>query len=172
MQILVKKMEKLGLLKFVLIFYAVIMIALALALPVTMMVIDITMLANPTVLGFVVIEFLFFGLLGYFMFIRPYAIYRKLPEVLVETDGEFLYVHSIKEAKIPLAELQYAEVDVNVPYLFQPGFFREILIHIFSYNYGDVFLEVPNYGKFKMPFVANAEEVAGTLAFFVSNNNQ
>ena len=172
MKVLVNKMDKLGLLRFVLIFYAVIMIALALALPVTIMVIDITLITNPTVLGLSIIDILFFGLLGYFTFIRPYIMYHKLPKVLVETDGEFLYVHSIKEAKIPLAELQYAEVDVNVPYLFQPGFFREILIHIFSYNYGDVFLEVPNYGKFKMPFVANAEEVAGTLAFFVSNNNQ
>ena len=40
MKVLVEKMNKLGLLKFVLIFYAVIMIALALALPVTVMVID------------------------------------------------------------------------------------------------------------------------------------
>ncbi len=170
MKILVEKMDKLGLLKFVLIFYAIIMMALALALPVTMIVLDPALMANPTVLGFSIIELLFFGLLGYFTFIRPYKTYCNLPKVLAETDGEFLYIHGKKEAKIPLAELVDAEVDVHVPYLFQPGFFREIIIHIFSSNYGDVFLEVPGYGRYKMPFVANAEDVAEALADFVSGN--
>ena len=170
MKILVKKMEKLGLLRFVLTFYAIIMIALALALPVTVIVLDFTLMANPTVLGLSVIDILFFGLLGYFTFIRPYKIYQNLPDVLAETDGRFLYIHGKKEAKIPLAGLKYAEVDVHVPRLFQPGFFREFIIHIFSSNYGDIILEVPNYGKFKMPFVANAEDVANKLAYFVSGN--
>ena len=31
-------------------------------------------------------------------------------------------------------------------------------------------LEIENFGKFKMPFVANAEEVANGLTFFVSND--
>ena len=168
MKVLVRKMEKMGLLRFVLIFYSILMIALALALPVTIMVIDITLMTNPTVLGLSIIDILFFGLLGYFTFIRPYATYRKLPQVLAETDGEFLYIHGKKEAKIPLTELSDAEVDVHVPYLFQPGFLREVIIYIFSSNYGDVFLKVPGYGRFKMPFVANAEEVAGELAYFVS----
>ena len=168
MKVLVKKMEKLGLLAFVLIFYAIIMIALALVIPVNVILIDVTLMANPTVLGLVVIGILFFGLLGYFTFIRPYFVYRKLPQVLAETDGVFLYIHGKKEAKIPLAELKAAEVDVHVPYLFQPGFLREFIIHIFSSNYGDVFLEVPNYGKFKMPFVANAEEVANKLMNFIN----
>ena len=170
MKVLVKKMEKLGLLRLVLIFYAIIMIALALVIPVSMMAIDITLMTNPTVLALSIIDILFFGLLGYFTFIRPYIMYHKLPKVLAETDDEFLYIHGKKEAKIPLKELKYAEVDVHVPYLFQPGFLREFIIHIFSSNYGDVFLEVPNYGKFKMPFVANAEDVAGDLALFVSRD--
>ena len=172
MKVLVKKMEKLGLLRFVLIFYGVIMTALALVIPVTMMVIDITLMTNPTVLALSIIDVSFFGLIGYFTFIRPFFVYRKLPQVLVETDFEFVYIHGKKEAKIPLSELRDAEVDVNVPYLFQPGFFREFLIHVFSYNYGDVILEVPNYGKFKMPFVANAEAVANDLAIFVSSTDK
>ena len=71
MKILIAKMEKLGLLRFVLIFYAIIMIALALVLPVTIMILDITLMTNPTVLGLSVIDILFFGLIGYFTFIRP-----------------------------------------------------------------------------------------------------
>ena len=167
MKVLVEKMDKLGLLRFVLIFYAVIMIALALALPVTIMVIDITLMTNPTVLGLSIIDILFFGLLGYFTFIRPYIMYHKLPKVLVETDDEFLYIHGKKEAKIPLKEIDYAEVDAHVPYLFQPGFLREFIIHIFSSNYGTVILEIENFGKFKMPFVANAEDVANELISFI-----
>lgn len=148
------------------------MTALALVIPVTMMVIDISLMTNPTVLALSIIDVSFFGLIGYFTFIRPFFVYRKLPQVLVETDFEFVYIHGKKEAKIPLSELRDAEVDVNVPYLFQPGFFREFLIHVFSYNYGDVILEVPNYGKFKMPFIANAEAVANDLAIFVSSTNK
>ena len=170
MKTLVKKMDKLGLLKFVLIYYAVIYIALALVMPVTIVILDPTLFLNPTILCIVIGIALFFGLIGYFTFIRPYFVYKKLPNVLAETDGEFVYFHGKKEAKIPLKELKYAEVDVHVPYLFQPGFLREFIIHIFSSNYGDVFLEVPNYGKFKMPFVANAEDVAGDLALFVSRD--
>ena len=170
MKVLVRKMEKMGLLRFVLVFYSIIMIALALVIPVSMMAIDITLMTNPTVLGLSIIDILFFGGLGYFTFIRPYKTYHKLPKVLAEADDKFLYIHGRKEAKIPLAELNEAEVDVHVPRLFQPGFLREVIIHIFSSNYGDVFLEVPGYGRYKMPFVANAEDVANELACFVSGN--
>ena len=167
MKTLVTKMDKLGLLRVVLIYYAVIMIALALALPVTIMVIDITLMTNPTVLGLSIIDILFFGLLGYFTFIRPYIMYHKLPKILAETDEEFLYIHGKKEVKIPLKEIDYAEVDAHVPYIFQPGFLREFIIHIFSSNYGTVVLEIENFGKFKMPFVANAEDVANELIGFI-----
>ena len=74
MQTLVRKMDKLGLLRFVLIYYAVIYIVLALVLPVTIAVLDVTLFANPTILGMVIIAALFFGTIGYFSFIRPYFI--------------------------------------------------------------------------------------------------
>ena len=115
MKTLVTKMNKLGLLKFVLITYAVIMIALALAAPITILVLDVTLFANPTVIGICVIAALFFGGLGYLTFIRPYVIYRKLPDVLAETDGEFLYIHGKKEAKIPLSDISNVTVYTNLP---------------------------------------------------------
>jgi hypothetical protein len=167
MKVLVRKMDKLGLLRFVLIYYAVITIALALVLPITVIILDVTLLTNPTILGMVIIAMLFFGLIGYFTFIRPYILYHKLPQVLAETDGNFLYIHDIKEGKIPLSALSNASIDVDVPRLFHPGFLREFIIHIFSSNYGDIILEVPNYGKFKMRFVANAEDVANDLSNFI-----
>ena len=70
MKTLVKKMDKLGLLKVVLSYYAVIYIALALALPITVALLDVTLFANPTVLGACLISMSFFGLIGYFTFIR------------------------------------------------------------------------------------------------------
>ena len=168
MKVLVSKMENLGFLKVVLIFYTVIMIALALALPITIIAIDATLITNPTIIGLSVIALLFFGLTGYFTFVRPYVDYHKLPQVLAETDGEFLYIHGKKEGKIPLSSLSDVSVDVDVPYLFQPGFVREFIIHIFSYNYGDIILDVPDYGEFKMPFIASAEDVACELASFIN----
>ena len=162
MTVLVRKMDKLGLLRFVMIFYSSLLGLLALAMPITIICLDVTLLANPVLLGITLISMLFFGSIGYLTFV-----YKKLPEALAETDGEFLYIHGKKEGKIPLSSLAGAYSYVDVPYMFQPGFFREFLIHIFSYNYGDVILEVPEYGTFKMRFVANAEEVGISFANFI-----
>ena len=171
MNTLVKKMEKLGLLKFVLIYYAVIYIALALVLPVTVIILDASLLLNPTILGMVIIAVLFFGLIGYFTFIRPYFIYRKLPTILAETDGKYVYFHGKKEAKISLNDLSYCYMDVHVPHVFQHGFIREIIIHKFSFNYGSIVLNVPSYGTIKLQFVANAEEVGRELISYINENS-
>ena len=118
-------------------------------------------------IGVVVVGMLFFGLVGFFMFIRPYLLYRKLPAVQAEADSEFLYIHTKKEAKIPLSELSEATVRVDLPYLLQKEFLREFIIHLFSEEYGDVILEIPGYGVYRMRFVANAELSANELARFI-----
>jgi hypothetical protein len=169
MKTLVTKMSKLGLLKVEIIFYAVLMIALALVLPISIIVLDVTLFADPVVLGIVLIYVLFWGLMAYILCIRRYVLYRKLPQVLVEADGEFLYIHAKKEGKIPLSSLSDVIVDVDVPYLFQPGFLREIIVHAFSYKYGTIILDIPDYGTYKMPFVANAQEVAEELVSFIDD---
>ena len=171
MKTLAAKMEKMGLLKFVLIYYAIVYIALALVLPVTILVLDPSLFLNPTILAIVLGVFLFFGLIGYFTFIRPYFIYRKLPAVLAETDGKYVYFHGKKEAKISLNDLSYCYMDVHVPHVFQHGFIREFIIHKFSFNYGSIILNVPNHGKVKMPFVANAEEVGRELINYINENS-
>ena len=170
MKVLVRKMDKLGLLKFVNIFYAVIMIALALVIPVTIIVIDVTLFTNPTVLGLIALGILFYGVIGYFTFIRPFIVYRKLPQVLAEADDEFLYIHGKKEGKIPLSSLAGTIVDVDVPHIFHPGFVREFIIHTFSHDYGHISLDIPEYGEFKMRFVADAEEVAEELLDFINQH--
>ena len=171
MKVLVSKMEKLGLLKAVLIYYAIIYIALALALPVTIAVLDVTLFANPTILGMCIIAVLFFGTIGYFTFIRPYIVYQKLPQVLAESDGEFVYFHGKKERKISLNDLSYCYMDVNVPHIFQHGFLREFIIHKFSSNYGSIILNVPNHGTVKMQFVANAEDIGRELINYINENS-
>ena len=171
MKVLVSKMEKLGLLKFVLFYYAIIYIALALVLPVTILFLDPSLFLNPTVLCIVIIVVLFFGLVGYFTFIRPYIVYNKLPQVLAESDGEFVYFHGNKEAKISLNDLSYCYIDVDVPHVFQQGFIREIIIHKFSYNYGSITLDVPSYGTVKLKFVANAQDVAKELLNYINENS-
>jgi hypothetical protein len=171
MKVLVSKMEKLGLLRFVLIYYAVIYIALALVMPVTIAVLDPTLFLNPTILGIVIGVVLFFSLIGYFTFIRPYIVYKKLPTVLAESDGEFVYFHGKKEAKISLNDLSYCYMDVNVPHIFQQGFIREFIIHKFSSNYGSITLDVPSYGTVKLQFVADAQEVADELLNYINQNS-
>ena len=165
-------MDKLGLLKFVLIYYAVIYIALALVMPVTIVILDPTLFLNPTILCIVIGIALFFGLIGYFTFIRPYFVYKKLPNVLAETDGEYVYFHGKKEAKISLVDLSYCYIDVDVPHVFQHGFIREFIIHKFSSNYGSITLHVPSYGSVKLQFVANAQDVAKELLDYINENSE
>ena len=172
MKTLVTKMDKLGLLKFVLIYYAVIYIALALVMPVTILILDSSLFLNPTILGIVIGIALFFGLIGYFTFIRPYIVYNKLPQVLAESDGEFVYFHGKKEAKISLNDLSFCYMDVHVPHVFQHGFLREFIIHKFSSNYGSVTLDVLSYGSVKLQFVANVEDVAKELLDYINQNSE
>ena len=167
MRILVRKMSSLGLLKVELIIGTLIMAAAVIGLPVGIALTDVTLMLNPYVLGVIGVGMLLFGLVGYFIFIRPYILYRKLPAVQAETDGEFLYIHSKKEAKIPLSKLESATVYVDLPYIYQKEFLSEFIIHIFSEYYGTVILELPGYGNFKMRFVANAEESGDNLIRFI-----
>ena len=171
MRTLVTKMNKLGLLRFVLIYYAVIYIALALVMPITILLLDPSLFLNPTILIIVIIAVAFFGTIGYFTFIRPYIEYNKLPEVLAETDGEFVYFHGKKEVKISIMDLSYCYMDVDVPHIFHPGFLREFIIHKFSSDYGTIVLNVPSYGTVKMQFVANAEEVGKELLNYINKNS-
>ena len=171
MQTLVTKMDKLGLLKFVLIYYAVVYIALALVMPVTILILDPTLFLNPTVLGIVIGIALFFGSIGYFVFIRPYFVYRKLPNVLAESDGKYVYFHGQKEAKISLADLSECYMQTDIPYIFQHGFLREYIIHKFSSNYGSITLYIPAYGTIKMKFVADAEYVSNQLLNYINQNS-
>ena len=171
MKTLVTKMEKLGLLRFVLIYYAIIYIALALAFPVTILILDPSLFLNPTILIMAIVAVLFFGTIGSFTFIRPYIVYKKLPEVLAESDGEFVYFHGTKEAKISLADLSECYLDVDVPQIFQHGFLREFIIHKFSSNYGTIVLDVPSYGTVKLQFVANAQDVARELLDYINENS-
>ena len=171
MKTLVTKMEKLGLLRCVLIYYAIIYIALALILPVSIIVLDPSLLLNPTILTIAIIAVLFFGLIGYFVFIRPYIVYKKLPTVLAESDGEYVYFHGKKEATISIQDLSYCYMDVDVPHIFQHGFIREFIIHKFSSDYGSIVLDIPSYGKIKMQFVANAEEVGAQLIDYINQNS-
>ena len=128
---------------------------------------DPSLLLDPYVLGVMLIGMLAFGLGAYFLFVRPCFFYRKMPDVLAETDGEYLYIHGKKEAKIPLSKLESATVYVQLPYIYQKEFLSEFIIHIFSEYYGTVILEIPGYGNFKMRFVSNAEESGDNLIRFI-----
>jgi hypothetical protein len=172
MKVLVSKMENLGFLKVSLIFYCVLTVLLALVLPVTICVIDITLMANPVILGLIIGVIVVYGLPGYFYFAHPFVVYHKLPKVLAETDGEFVYFHGKKEAKISLNDLSYCYMDVDVPRIFHPGFLREFIIHKFSSDYGSITLNVPNHGTVKMQFVANAEEVGKELLNYINENSE
>ena len=116
---------------------------------------------------------LFFGLVGYGLFVRPYYLYLKLPDVQLEYDDEFLYIHSKKEAKIPLADLTYVQITAELPFIFHTSFLREMLIHLCSDEYGRIDLDIDGFGSYKLYFVPYAKDMEGKLLRFfegVMNN--
>jgi hypothetical protein len=163
-------MKSFGILRAQLIIGALVMLAAMIMLPVGIMQVDPSMLLNPYVLGVVIIGMLMFGLFAYFLFIRPYFIYRKSPDVLAETDGEYLYVYGKKQAKIPLSELEGASVFVSLPFLYSKELIAVLMIHLFSEQYGDLTLDIPGYGSYKLRFVSNVRETADELLTFLNES--
>ena len=167
MQILVKKMTSFGILKVQLIFGAIVMIAALIALPVGIAAEDASLLLNPFVLGVVIIGMLMFGSFAYFLFIRPYFLYFKSPEILAETDGEYAHIHGNKEAKIPLTAFAGAVVTHHLPFIYSKELVATLLAYFLSDNYGDLSLDVPGYGCYKLRFVSKVQETAEQLTSFL-----
>jgi hypothetical protein len=161
-------MSSFGILKVQLILGSVVMVAAMIALPVAMMMGDPSLLLNPYVLGVVLVGMLMFGSFAYFLFIRPYFIYRKLPDVLAETDGEYLYIHGKKEAKIPLSDLDGASTFVHLPFLYSNELIAVLLTHLVSEKYGDLDLDVPGYGSYKLRFASDVRVTADALMAFMN----
>ena len=167
MKTLIKKTGNITLLRVELIIDIICTVIAMLAIPVTMLLLDPALLLEPFILGLSIAVFVLAGLIGFLVFVRPLVLYKKLPEVFAEADEEFLYVHGKNEAKIPLSSLRDATVEVHLPFLFQKSFISMIIINLFSEQYGEITLEVPEYGTYKMRFVAYANETAQKVADFI-----
>ena len=169
MRVLVRKMRSLGILKLEMLIGAIVMAAVVILLPASIMMEDVSLILNPYVLGAVVIGMLMFGSFAYFLFMRPYFLYRKSPSVLAETDGEYLYIHGIKEAKILLSEISEATVFVKLPYIYSNEFVAVLLVHLFSEKYGDLGVESPGHGAYKLRFVSDVQAAANALTRFMED---
>jgi hypothetical protein len=166
MNVLVKKMSSLKLLKVELIFGTIFSAIAMIGIPVSIFCIAPDLLKEPLAWGIVLGIMLFFGLVGYGLFVRPYRLYLKLPDVQLEYDDEFLYIHSKKEAKIPLAELTYVNITAELPFLLHESFLREILIHFCSDEYGRIDLDIDGFGSYKLYFVPHAKDMESELLGF------
>lgn len=143
----------------------IIMAGAVIVTPAGIISIDPTLLTDPFVLAVVALAMLFFAGIGYFGFVRPYLLYRRLPEIQAETDGTYLYIHSKKEAKIPLAEMEGTYLGAETPYVRS----REFLVHLFTEHYGHVVIEVPKYGKYKLYYISKAREVPKTISALIES---
>ena len=161
-------MSTLGLLRVHLVLGAVIMAVAFIGLPIGILFVDVTLFTEPTALAIIAGGMLFFGSVGYFIFVRPYLLYQKTPDVQVEADDEFLYIHTIKkEAKIPLSEIDDITVYPHLPFLYHKSFLREMIIHAFSEQYGDIELEIANFGCYKFRFVTQVQDTSDRLFQFL-----
>ena len=91
MKVLVRKMISLGLLKVHLVLGALIMAVAFIGLPVGVLCIDPMIFTEPTALAIIGGGMLFFGAVGYLIFVRPYFLYQKNPNVQVEATSDELY---------------------------------------------------------------------------------
>jgi hypothetical protein len=171
MKILVKKMRAFGILKAQMIFGAIVMAAAVIAPPIGIAKTDASLLLNPYILGVVAVGMLMFAAFAYFLFIRPYFAYYKSPEVLAQTDGEYLYIYGKKQAKIPLSDLDGAVVTYHLPFIYSKELVAVLLTHLFSENYGDLSLDVPGYGSYRLCFVSDVKAAADELIAFLSAGN-
>lgn len=166
MNVLVRKMESLKLLKVELILGGIFSAAAMIGIPVSMFCLVPELLAEPLAWVIALGVLLFFGLVGYGLFVCPYRMYLKLPYVQLEHDGEFLYIHGKKEAKIPLAALTNVYISAELPFLFHGSFWREMIVHYGSDEYGTIRLDVDGFGRYKLLFVAHAEKMERELLRF------
>ena len=171
MKLLVKKMSSFGILKAQMIFGAIVMAAVVIALPASIAANDASLLLNPYVLGVVVVGMLIFAAFAYFLFIRPLFTYRKTPEVLAETDGEYLYIYGKKQAKIPLSDFDGAIVTYHLPFIYSKELIAVLLTYLFSDKYGDLNLDVPGYGSYRLCFVSDVKATADKLITFLNSGN-
>ena len=167
MNILVKKMNSFGILRVQMVLGAIIMIAAMVVPPVGIAMTDASLLMNPYVLGVIIIGMLMFGAFAYFLFIRPYFIYRKSPSVLAETDGKYVYLYGKKKAKIPLSAFSGAVVTYHLPFFYSKELIAGLLTYFLSENYGDLSLDIPGYGCYRLRFVAKVQATANQLTSFL-----
>ena len=175
MNVLVRKMSSLKLLKVELILGTVFSAIAMIGIPISIFCLAPDLLREPLAWEIALGIALFFGLVGYGLFVHPYRLYLKLPDVQMEYDDEFLYIHSKKEAKIPLADLTYVQITAELPFLLHESFLREILIHLCSDEYGKIALDIDGFGSYKLYFVPHAEDMESELLRFfdgVMNNTQ
>ena len=169
MNTLVKKMSSLGILKLQMIVGAIVMIAAMLALPIGIIATSPALILNPYVLGVVLIGMLMFAAFAYFLFIRPYLLYKKSPDVLAETDGEYIYIHGTREAKIPISDFDGAVVTYHLPFIYSNEFIAVLMIHLFSDKYGDLSIDVPGHRCYKLRFVSHVEDTANDFLHFIGS---
>ena len=141
------------------------MIAVVVGLPIGIYFLDAALFTNLPFMAIILAIMLGFALVGYFFFMRPYQLYRKMPEIQAETDGEYLYIHSKKEAKIPLASMEGAYINSEIPNFMS----NEFIIHLLSEQYGNVVIEVSGYGKYRLYYVSNAQDVASKIISLAEN---
>lgn len=173
MNVLVRKMSSLKLLKVELIYGTIFSAVAMIGIPVSIFCVAPDLLKEPLAWGIALMVMLFFGLVGYGLFVRPYRLYLRLPDVQAEYDDKFLYIHGKKEAKIPLAELSYVHITAELPFLLHESFLREILIHLCSDEYGRIDLDIEGFGSYKLYFVPHAKDMENILLGFfngVMNN--
>lgn len=160
MTVIAQKAEKTLILKGEFILGILIFIAAVIVLPVVVFSIEEGLIREPLLWGVVIVTALFFAGGSFLMLIRPYLHYRRLPVVQAETDGTYLYIHSKKEAKLPLEDMEGTSVFATP---------ENLVIQLLADGYGRVDITLADGEKHKLYFISHANQVPNKIASLIES---
>ena len=57
----------------------------------------------------------------------------------------------------------------HLPFIYSSEFIAVLMIHLFSDKYGDLSIDVPGHGCYKLRFVSHVEDAADDLLRFINS---
>lgn len=160
MTAIARKTEQTLILKGEFILGILITISALIILPVVVFSLEEGLIGEPLLWGIIIVTALFFSVGSFFMLIRPYLLYRRLPVVQAETDGTYLYIHSKKEARFRLADMEGTFVFATP---------ENLIIQFLADGYGRVDITLADGEKHKLHFISHANQVPNQIISLIES---
>lgn len=116
----------------------------------------LSLLVEPMILV-IVGPFYLAAIFGGIWLIKRFTLYRKMPEKVIETDGEKVYLHLKEEHEFKMKDI--ASV-FAIP--------ESALVHLFLGGYGTVEIKLNNGKKYKILYIEKANAVPDKFGKYIN----